>query len=122
MTEERLKLGRWGEQQAVRYLKRRLYRIVETNYRRPTGEIDIIARRGTTLAFIEVKTRRSRRFGFAQEAVTLRKQQQIIRTAQYYLSEHPAEQRQLRFDVMAVHLMDDDFRIEHMINAFDVEL
>ena len=46
MTEQRLSLGRWGEQQAVRYLKRRLYRIIETNYRAPTGEIDIIARRG----------------------------------------------------------------------------
>lgn len=122
MTEQRLQLGRWGEQQAVRYLKRRLYRIVETNYRRPTGEIDIIARRGSVLAFIEVKTRRSRRFGTAQEAVTPRKQQQIIRTAQYYLTEHPTEQSQLRFDVMAVQLMDDDFRIEHVINAFDVEL
>ncbi|MCD6527428.1 MAG: YraN family protein [Desulfuromonas sp.] len=120
MTEQRLSLGRWGEEQAVNYLKRRLYRIVATNYRRPTGEIDIIARRGKTLAFIEVKTRRSRQFGAAQEAVTPRKQRQIIRTAQYYVIEHCGERDQMRFDVIAIHVDGDKPRIDHLVNAFEL--
>lgn len=118
MTEQRLSLGRWGEQQAVRYLKRRLYRIVETNYRAPTGEIDIIARRGKMLAFVEVKTRRTARCGEAVEAVNERKQRQIIRTAQWYLAQHTDSDMQPRFDVIAIQGDETKHDLKHITDAF----
>ncbi len=133
MSFARLKLGKWGEQCAVRYLRRRLYRIVATNYSNPCGEIDIIARRGTMLAFVEVKTRRSTAFGCAAEAVNARKQRQIIRTAQLYLQQNPAAGKyQPRFDVMGIMLqskaipnLDGDgegcagkYTVEHITDAF----
>lgn len=122
MTEQRLSLGRWGEQQAARYLRRRLYRIVEMNYRCRGGEIDIVARRGKTLAFVEVKTRSSQQFGAGQDAVTVRKQQQISRAAHHFLLEHPHEDHELRFDVIAVHVAGGRTEIDHLVNAFDVSL
>lgn len=120
MTEQRLSLGRWGERQAVRYLKRRLYRIVETNYRAATGEIDIIARRGKMLAFIEVKTRRSARCGAAVEAVNERKQRQIIRTAQWYLTKNADLNLQPRFDVIAIQGDETKHDLKHITDAFSL--
>lgn len=118
MTDQRLSLGRWGEQLAVRYLKRRLYRIVDTNFRAPTGEIDIIARRGKMIAFVEVKTRRSNRCGEAVEAVNARKQRQIIRTAQWYLAQHGESSLQPRFDVIAIQADETSHELKHLIDAF----
>ncbi|MDD2557262.1 MAG: YraN family protein [Desulfuromonas sp.] len=133
MSFARLQLGKWGEQCAARYLRRRLYRIVATNYSNSCGEIDIIARRGTMLAFVEVKTRRSTAFGCAVEAVNVRKQRQIIRTAQLYLQQNPeANKFQPRFDVMGILLqskvnpcLDGDsdecggkYTVEHITDAF----
>lgn len=118
MTQQRLSLGRWGEQQAVRYLKRRLYRIVETNFRAPIGEIDIIARRGKILAFVEVKTRRGSRCGEAVEAVNERKQRQIIRTAQWYLAQQGESSLQPRFDVIAIQADESSHDLKHLTDAF----
>ncbi|MBW2184979.1 MAG: YraN family protein [Deltaproteobacteria bacterium] len=120
MTEQRLSLGRWGEQQAVRYLKRRLYRIIETNYRAPTGEIDIIARRGKMLAFVEVKTRSGIQCGEAVEAVNARKQRQIIRTAQWYLAKHGQSSLQPRFDVIAIQADETSHDLKHLKDAFSL--
>ena len=119
MTEDRLSLGRWGEQQAARYLRRRLYRIVATNYRCRHGEIDLIAQRGKTLAFVEVKTRRGRCFGAPQEAVTPRKQQQIIATANHYLMTQQPSMQTLRFDVIAVDVDGERTQIDHIVDAFE---
>ena len=121
MSQERQALGRWGEECAVRYLRRRLYRIVATNYSNRCGEIDIIARRGGILAFIEVKTRRTTRFGHGVEAVNARKQRQIIRTAQLYLLGNSfSRELQPRFDVMSILLHADtqQHSIEHLTDAF----
>ena len=101
MTQQRLSLGRWGEDFAADYLCERGWRIVARNLRTPVGEIDLVARQGKTLAFIEVKTRRSAAFGTPQEAVGVRKQRQIIRAAQWYLLQQGAR-LQPRFDVVAV--------------------
>ncbi|MDY0291988.1 MAG: YraN family protein [Desulfuromonadaceae bacterium] len=121
MTYARLQLGRWGEARAVRYLRQRLYRIVATNYSNKCGEIDIIARRGKMLAFVEVKTRRSATFGSTAEAVTPRKQRQIIRTAQLYLLQNPNMRAfQPRFDVIGVLVGPgkDEYAVEHIPDAF----
>jgi len=119
VTEARLTLGRWGEQQAARYLRRRLYRIVASNYRCRYGEIDLIVQRGKTLAFVEVKTRKGRGYGAPQEAVTPRKQQQIIATANHYLTTEQPSMQTLRFDVIAVDVDGDKTQIDHIVNAFE---
>jgi putative endonuclease len=120
MTEARLNLGAWGEEQAAGYLKRRGMKILQRNLRTPVGEIDIVARDRKTLVFVEVKTRQSQLFGTPQEAVGAHKQRQIIRTAQWYLSAHPAGKLQPRFDVVAVLKLGEQVRVEHIVNAFEL--
>jgi len=120
VTQQRLNVGKWGEEVAVSYLKRRLYRIVATNYRWRGGEIDIIAQRGGILAFVEVKTRNGKSCGAALEAITAHKQRQIIRTAQCYLAQTPAIKLQPRFDVIAIQVEDDKPCIEHIVDAFSL--
>lgn len=119
MTEQRLALGAWGEQQAVEYLRKQGLKILVRNYRTPVGEIDVVARSRKELIFVEVKTRRGVDFGLPQEAVGLRKQQQIIRTAQWYLQQEKAGKLQPRFDVVAILCQSDKTaKIQHLPNAF----
>ncbi len=122
MTEARLKLGQWGEEQAAGYLERKGFRILMRNYRCRAGEIDIIAANKKYLIFVEVKTRRSTFFGAPQEAVNQRKQQQIIRASQWYLLQQKIARLQPRFDVIAVLWQSWDLNpdITHFENAFSV--
>ena len=120
MTEARLTLGRSGEEAATRYLSAQGYSIVARNLRTPVGEIDIIAQKSNVLIFIEVKTRRSFAFGTPQEAVGARKQRQIIRAAQWYLSGSPYRSLQPRFDVIAILYPPSGPQIEHIVNAFSL--
>ena len=120
MTQERLTLGRWGENAAAQYLKRKGMKILERNLCTPVGEIDLVARCHKILAFVEVKTRRSSAFGSPGEAVGPRKQRQIIQTAKWYLNEKPHKGLQPRFDVIAITVHDGDFQIDHIPGAFEV--
>ena len=120
MTEERLKLGAWGEEQAAQYLRRQGVKILHTNYRTPVGEIDIIARQGKNLLFVEVKTRRSTVCGVPAEAVGPTKQRQIIRTAEWFLLQKKSIRLQPRFDVVSVLVSGKQVNIEHIENAFGV--
>jgi putative endonuclease len=120
VTEERLSLGRWGEEEAARFLRRRGMRILERNFRCPVGEIDIIARHGKILAFVEVKTRRGTGFGLPQEAVGQVKQRQILRAAQWYLGNGHGRGLQPRFDVVAVRPGFNGPEIELIPDAFGV--
>ena len=120
MTEERLALGRWGEEEAERFLRRAGYKILARNYRTPVGELDIVARHGKLLVFIEVKTRRSLAFGTPQEAVGPTKQRQIVRAAQWYLNSGNGKGLQPRFDVIAVRPGDNGALIEHLQDAFSL--
>ena len=81
-------IGRYGEDLAAAWLSEHGYVIVERNYRRRFGEVDIIAEQGECLVFIEVKTRSSSRFGTPFDAVTLKKQQQLSRIVGDYLLHH----------------------------------
>lgn len=109
---------------ACRYLKRRLYSILQTNYRSRYGEIDIIARRGDTIVFVEVKARRDKSFGEPFEAVGPRKQRQIRRMAEMWLAAHQHRlSRQnfiFRFDVISLVLDGDNRAVEfkHIKDAF----
>jgi putative endonuclease len=120
MTQDRLELGAWGEDQAVCYLKKQGLKIVACNFRTPVGEVDIISRTRNELIFVEVKTRRSNAYGSPADAVGLRKQRQIIRTAQWYLNENKSS-LQPRFDVIVV-MPDSEGRaqIEHLPGAFEL--
>jgi len=120
MTEERLKLGAWGEEQAVIWLQKQGARILARNFRAPVGEIDIVARLKKLILFVEVKTRSSLLYGSPAAAVGARKQQQIIRTAQWYLQREKVGQLQPRFDVIAVLRHNNDAKIEHFPNAFEL--
>ena len=95
-------LGKWGERMVAEDLRRKGWKIRETNYRCRLGEIDLIAEKGKFLAFVEVKLRKSDRFGQASEAVTREKQRKLRATAELYLAEHTAE-LQPRFDVAEVY-------------------
>jgi len=102
MTQERQTLGREGEALAVAELERRGYAILERRYRTRHGEIDVIARDGETIVFVEVKVRRTAEKGTAAEAVTPSKQRRIVAMAVDYLSRHNLHDRDCRFDVVAL--------------------
>jgi putative endonuclease len=110
------RLGEFGEEQALRFLKGQGYQVIARNYRWRGGEIDIIARDGDTLAFIEVKTRADEGFAPVEEALTQRKRERLIRTAEHYIARY-CPKLDLRFDVVAVvgdevRLYKDAFRPE----------
>jgi putative endonuclease len=116
---ERSDVGRTGEDVAVCYLETRGWRVVERNFRRREGEIDIVATRRGVLAFVEVKTRRSRAFGSPSEAVTRRKQARIRSLARAFLAERRPRARVVRFDVVDI-LWDARglLRVEHLEGVF----
>lgn len=120
MTQDRLSLGRWGEDAAVSFLQAQGIKIVERNFRTPVGEIDLVCKSGKILLFVEVKTRRGRSFGLPQEAVGVRKQRQIIRAAQWYLSAGKGRGLQPRFDVVAIELGEGGPKIDHIPDAFGI--
>lgn len=120
MSRQRVALGEYGENLACRELERRGYAILERRYRRRGGEIDIIARDGPTLVFVEVKAREDDRFGGGADAVTRWKQRHLVMAATDYLVRHGGLEQRCRFDVVAIVLGDGAPAIEVYQNAFDV--
>lgn len=116
MINNRIK-GRSGEDIAVNYLKSKGYRIIERNFTTDVGEIDIIAAEDGYLVFVEVKERFSDKFGYAADAVGLRKQNKISQVASQYIRKYRMFDAAVRFDVIEVYY--EDKRIEHIVNAFD---
>lgn len=100
-SDDRRARGAAAEAAVARDLEARGWRVVSRNYRCRLGEIDLIAREGETLVFLEVKHRRSARFGDGLEAVTPRKQLKIMSVAEWYLLQAP-HGGPVRFDVAAV--------------------
>src|SRR5205809_4625510 len=98
MTSRRIALGKTGEDLACRELERRGYAIVARRYRRRGGELDIIAKDGETLVFIEVKSRQDHAFGNAAEAVGLMKQRRMVRVALDYMARSHLTNCACRFD------------------------
>lgn len=121
MTTDRLRLGENGEELARIFLENSGYSIVARNWRCRLGEIDIIAKDGETLVFIEVKTRTDSAFGSPAAAVTLKKQRQIGKAAQCYLAEHDLFGSSARFDVIAiVSGRGGRNQVEHIPAAFEL--
>ena len=121
MPDSRKHLGAFGEQVATEYLKKRGYEILQLNYRCSVGEIDIVARDGDSLVFVEVRTRSSRQFGTPEESVTPAKQAKLIELAESYLQEHQISNQTWRIDVVAVEVdrRNKISRIELIENAVD---
>ncbi|MCC6801298.1 MAG: YraN family protein [Anaerolineae bacterium] len=118
MTTRRSALGRQGEQIAADYLTRHGYDVTDVNWRCPTGEFDLIARRGQTVVFVEVKTRREG-IEAAFESITPRKRQILERTAYLYLEQHELD-TDWRIDVVAVTIPSRGApAVEHIENALD---
>jgi putative endonuclease len=95
-------LGKLGEDAACDELRRRGYAILARRFRTRVGELDIVARQGPTLVFVEVKARSSSRFGWGADAVTPRKQRRLARMAQEFILRSRLTRVPCRFDVVSV--------------------
>lgn len=111
---DRTALGRRCEDLAAGYLRQQGYRVLERNVRMRFGEIDVVARDGATLCFVEVRARSSTRLGWPEESVTARKRQRLVRLAQGYLqrlqssaSSSHSSIGPVRFDVLSILLGPD---------------
>ncbi len=116
----RIERGRLGESLAEKHLEGLGYTIIARNYRCSLGELDLVGRDGPCWVFVEVKTRRSTRCGVGAEAVTARKQERLIRLAQFFLSRHELGDAACRFDVVDVRLRQSEApTIRHFRGAFE---
>jgi putative endonuclease len=122
MSHHRVSLGKTGEDLACQELERRGYAIVARRYRRRGGELDIIARDGKTMVFVEVKAREGRAFGEGSEAVTAHKRLKITQLALDYLMRHRLTNCPCRFDVVSIHFEAGVPVIEVFQSAFDAAL
>ena len=117
-ADARQLLGKTGEDLACGELSRRGYDILERRYRTRYGEIDIVARQGPTIVFVEVKTRTTDAYGGGEAGVTPWKQQRIVRMAIDFLARRRLAEQPCRFDVVTINVADGEPRIEVYAHAF----
>ncbi len=120
MSARSHRFGRKNEEMAIGFLKRLGYRIVERNFRTRMGEVDIIAKDGDTWVFVEVKARRSDRYGHPKYAVTPTKQRHLSIAALTYLKKTGHSDSRARFDVVTIRYSGKLPTIEHFQNAFNL--
>jgi putative endonuclease len=118
--DARSRIGQKGEDLAFELLKKKGYKVLERNYKSSLGEIDLVAREGKTLVFVEVKTRLSSDFGSAKWAVGPRKQRKLSIVALDYLKRYSLVDQAARFDVVAIDLDSGQERIELYRDAFEL--
>jgi putative endonuclease len=118
---KRKETGSLGEHLAKDFLKKKGYRILETNYRCRSGEIDIVALDGDCLVFIEVRTKFNLAFGSPEESITAAKSRHLTQSAEYYCQTHPKLPELWRIDVLAIELGSDNNlkRLELIENAVE---
>jgi putative endonuclease len=122
MSRQNIEVGKRGEDEVVKFLQKQGHKIVQRNYKNKLGEMDIIAKDGKTLCFIEVKTRTNLHFGYPQEAITRQKQKKLNRVALSYLKQYNLLNFPARFDIASVMLHNQNkSEIEIIKNAFSVE-
>ena len=115
-------VGDRGEAFAADHLERMGLLILERNYRTPVGEIDLIARDGRTLVFVEVKTRKSARYGRPAAAVGREKQRRIVRAALWYMGKRRGDIPPCRFDVVEIYAPPGgEWSVRHIEEAFEAE-
>ncbi len=119
VTRDPHELGVRGERLAARYLEAHGYAIVDRNYRFGRREIDLIVRRGDTIAFVEVKARAGTGFGHPLEAITALKRREVEKVARAWVRRHGAAGLRYRFDAVGIVLRQGaDPTIEHVPNAW----
>jgi putative endonuclease len=116
----RVSVGKLGEDVACEALQRLGYAILARRFRTRAGEIDIVAREGSSLVFVEVKARRTTEFGYPLEAVTYRKRRRLCAMAAEYLARCAPRLRSCRFDVVSVLLEGSEPRVDVVRSAFDL--
>lgn len=118
MTHARQDFGKTGEDLATAELERRGYAILARRYRTRYGEIDIVARDGETLVFVEVKARASADRGTALDAITPQKRRRLTMMAADYLARHAVEEVACRFDIVAIDGVEGELRVVVCPDAF----
>jgi len=119
MTRSSESLGAAGEAFAARFLVERGWRILDRNIRSAGVEIDLVTQRAGILAFVEVKTRRTRTAGLPEESVDARKRARLVRGAAGWLHERRIRRVEVRFDVLVVEPGPEGWRCRHLPGAFD---
>lgn len=121
MTRSRIQLGQAAEQLVYDYLVSRGWTILERNWRTGHLEIDLIAKDGRNLIFIEVKAGKSNSFGLPEERVHSRKQKRLIEAALTYIQMQNPEATEIRWDVISVEYRKGKPMINHLVNAFTAD-
>lgn len=117
MTTKTQLLGRYGEEQAAKFLESKGYQILDRNARTAAGEVDIVASDGGTLVFVEVKTRSSNFSGHPLQAITPRKVSTIRKVAAGWCSAHKVANAQVRFDAVSVLISSGRLTFEHLMQV-----
>ncbi len=112
-------IGNFGEKIAEQYLKQKGYIILDKNFECRQGEIDIIALDKKEIVFVEVKTRRSNKYGTPSEAVNKIKQKHMLQTIKYYLYIRNLTEEFIRIDVIEVYIKDNEYKVNHIKQAFE---
>jgi putative endonuclease len=121
MTAARQAFGEKGERIAARWLVRRGWRLIQWRFRNGRRDVDLIAERDGTIAFVEVKARRGSGFGGPVEAVGWRKQRELSRSAKVWIDRHGRPEEAYRFDVIGVLINEGAVKVRHVENAFALE-
>jgi putative endonuclease len=123
VSDERVRLGRFGERLAVAHLEAKGYAVLDRNFRCREGEIDIIAQNDGCLVFVEVRTRRGDAMGTALESVTPLKCARLVAAAEAYCQQHPQAAPERRIDVIAVDLTPGGrlLQLQHIENAVSAD-
>ncbi len=119
MPKDNVYIGKRGEETAANYLIENGYRILARNYKTRLGEIDIIGKDKDTLAFVEVKTRSTDRFGSPCDAISPAKRRQISKVATIFLKENNLLDKKARFDVVSISYPDKEPRLDLIKDAFE---
>ncbi|MBI5560546.1 MAG: YraN family protein [Deltaproteobacteria bacterium] len=116
-------IGMAGEEEAVGVLKKKGFKVMERNLRNRFGEIDIIAKDGGTVVFVEVKTRTNLSFGLPKDSLDARKKRHMVAASLDYLSRNPAlRECPVRFDCVGIEFSEGGgFSVEHIENAFEAD-
>jgi len=111
-------IGKAGQKAAETFLLKKGYQIITRNFRKNTGEIDLVARDGDYVVFVEVKARKGLEYGLPREAVGRAKQKRIVNMALRYMAQHNITETDIRFDVVEVLMHQGQVYVSHIENAF----
>jgi putative endonuclease len=120
MSQHNQQLGALGERIAERWLVKHGYRILARRFRNGHRDIDLIAERNSTIAFVEVKARSGNEFGDPVEAVHFQKQRELTRSAHVWIDRHGRAGESYQFDVVGILVTEERVKVKHIPNAFEV--